>query len=106
MANEAAQQGDLTQMIGVVLNQESQASLHCGTPFDGELVVGRLLELGRIQAAEVRGEACGNVRPRRSDRVEGRKLRGEYSDRVTFLRDSYPVLSRPAMNWVDRDGRS
>lgn len=37
--------------------------------------------------------------------VEGSRLRGEYSARVTDLRDSYPVLSRPASSWVDRDDR-
>ncbi len=35
--------------------------------------------------------------------VQGTRLRGEYSVRVTGLRDSYPVLSRPAVSWVDRD---
>ena len=57
-------------------------------------------DLYRFEIRRVRSEIVER------EAVEGRKLRGEYSERVTFLRDSYPVLSRPAMNWVDRDGRS
>lgn len=51
-------------------------------------------DLYRLELRRLRSELVAR------ERALGRKLRAEYSELVTALRDSYPVLAEPARRWA------
>ena len=51
-------------------------------------------DLYRLELKRLRAE----IRARELE--QGRQLRGEYSEVVTALRESYPALAEPARRWV------
>ncbi len=79
-----------------VLEELAERGLRPLSKTDPALVREQLNDLYRLELRSLRQEL------RRREREEGKKLRGQYSLRVTELRNRYRLLSEPIETWMDQ----